>query len=365
MNALITTVGASLNRSKNLTSEQLAGYLLNLSNPNKTKDFGAEICSIASIINRPLIFEREYLYLLASDTENGRRIGEALRIFFEKSPELSFKTVVLKIVTDLDDARPKEFQNKGLRNVVKEIAEIYKHHIDHLAINATGGFKAQIALAQAFGMAVKVPVYYKFETFDGVIEIPPMPISLDVELWLENKGLLDTLEMNSVINERDLEVEYDYRVNFSALPPEIKLLIDREQDSVGYMLSLSPMGEVFVQACRLSLDKMDVDVSLKESTVAPDRKLKKSSKEAHSNKQISDNQSFVNKLLAIPFVEEVGVRGSSQLFERNEFVCKQFGEIIKARYSTRGGTLYMEIRTTARNPYELEKAVEEIQRQLI
>ena len=44
MNALITTVGASLNRLKNLTSEQLAVYLLNLSDQIKNRDFDAEIC---------------------------------------------------------------------------------------------------------------------------------------------------------------------------------------------------------------------------------------------------------------------------------------------------------------------------------
>ena len=364
MNSLITTVGASLRRFQNLNEQQLTDHLLSLSDPINNRDFGAEISSVASMVSRSKISQRDFLYLLASDTPDGERIGRALKGFFENSKDLYFRDVSLKIIPYLDDTKPKEFQSKGLRNVVKEIAGIYKRHMDHLAINATGGYKAQIALAQAFGMAVKVPVYYRFETFDGVIEIPPMPIALDVELWLQHKGLLDTLEINELINEKELEREYDYRINFSSLPPEIKMLIDREQDSTGYMIALSPLGEVFVQACRLNLNKMDVDVSLRNSMISPDRKLKKSSREAHSNKQITDHQSFIDRLLGVTFIEEVSVRGSSQLFDRNEFICKQFGEIIKARYSTRGGTLYMDIKTTARNPYELEKAVEEIQKRL-
>ena len=348
-----------------MSSSEIAGHLLHLSDPVGNRDFGAEINSLASILSQSVLSSRDYLYFLTSDTEEGKRIGTALKLFFERSEHMRFREVFVTSITDLDDSRPEDFQNKGLRNLVKIIAEIYKHHMDNLLINATGGYKAQIALSLAFGMGVKIPVYYRFETFNGVIKLPPMPLSLDVELWLENKGLLDTLEMNPVINEKDLEKEYDYRINFSSLPAEIKLLIDREQDSVGHMLSLSPMGEVFVQACRLSLGKLDVEASLKESTVPIENRLKKSSKEAHSNKMISDNQSFIDKLLSIPFIEEVWVRGSSHRFDRNEFVCKQFGEIIKARYSTRGGTLYMEIRTTARNPYELEKAVEVINRCLL
>ena len=348
-----------------MTSSGITDRLLNLNDPIGNRDFGAEINSLASILSQSVLSSRDYLYFLTSDTEEGKKIGDALKLFFDHSKDMSFENVSVNPISDLDDSRPDDFQNKGLRNLVKKIAEIYKHHIGNLLINATGGYKAQIALSLAFGMGVKIPVYYRFETFDGVIKLPPMPLSLDVELWLENKGLLDTLEMNSVINEKDLEREYDYRINFSSLPAEIKLLIDREQDSVGHMLSLSPMGEVFVQACRLSLGKLDVEASLKDSSVPIENRLKKSSKEAHSNKMISDNQSFIDKLLSIPFIEEVLVRGSSQKFDRNEFVCKQFGEIIKARYSTRGGTLYMEIRTTARNPYELEKAVEVINRYLL
>lgn len=343
-----------------MASSEIADRLLHLKDPIGNRDFGAEINSLASILSQSVLSSRDNLYFLTSDTEEGKKIGDALKLFFDHSKDMSFTNVYVNPISDLDDSRPDDFQNKGLRNLVKKIAEIYKHHMGNLLINATGGYKAQIALSLAFGMGVKIPVYYRFETFDGVIKLPPMPLSLDVELWLENKGLLDTLEMNSVINEKDLEREYDYGINFSTLPAEIKLLIDREQDSVGHMLSLSPMGEVFVQACRLSLGKLDVEASLKDSTVPIENRLKKSSKEAHSNKMISDNQSFIDKLLSIPFIEEVSVRGSSQRFDRNEFVCKQFGEIIKARYSTRGGTLYMEIRTTARNPYELEKAVEEV-----
>lgn len=46
-------------------------------------------------------------------------------------------------------------------------------------IDATGGYKAQIAIAVMFGQALGVDVIYKHESFGNIIDFPPMPVSLD------------------------------------------------------------------------------------------------------------------------------------------------------------------------------------------
>ena len=55
-----------------------------------------------------------------------------------------------------------------------------------IAINATGGYKAQISFAGMIGQALGIPVYYLFEKFSKVIKLPPQPVALDLSLWLEN-----------------------------------------------------------------------------------------------------------------------------------------------------------------------------------
>ena len=65
------------------------------------------------------------------------------------------------------------------------------------AINATGGYKAQIAIAVLLGQALGVPVYYKHELFSEIIAFPPMPIALDFEVWMRASGMLYDLERNS------------------------------------------------------------------------------------------------------------------------------------------------------------------------
>ena len=65
------------------------------------------------------------------------------------------------------------------------------------AINATGGYKAPIAVAVLLGQALGVPVYYKHELFSEIIAFPPLPVALDFEVWMRVSGTLFELERSS------------------------------------------------------------------------------------------------------------------------------------------------------------------------
>src|SRR5438093_1489422 len=82
-----------------------------------------------------------------------------------------------------------------VRNLAKAVCQIIRDHgASSCAINATGGYKAQIAIAVLMGQALGVPVYYKHERFDEIIAFPPMPVALDFEVWMRLSGLLFALE---------------------------------------------------------------------------------------------------------------------------------------------------------------------------
>ena len=77
-------------------------------------------------------------------------------------------------IDDLQDADPKRFRTKGLRNLAKVVCGVIRDYgAANCAINATGGYKAQIAIAVLMGQALGVPVYYKHERFDEIIAFPP------------------------------------------------------------------------------------------------------------------------------------------------------------------------------------------------
>jgi CRISPR-associated protein (Cas_APE2256) len=152
--------------------------------------------------------------------------------------------VEVKEIEDLQDSDPKRFRTKGLRNLAKVVCKIIRDHgSDSCAINATGGYKAQIAIAVLMGQAIGVPVYYKHERFDEIIAFPPMPVALNFEVWLRISGLLFTLESDGQAPSSLLsDLSQDMEV--------VESLIERtEVDGTEY-LDLSPTGQIFHETFR-------------------------------------------------------------------------------------------------------------------
>lgn len=195
---------------------------------------GAEINSITDLIGRGYCQERSTLFFCHSDTAEGRQVAEILRHYYE----LQDYPVVLHGIPDLQDADPKRFRTKGLRNLAKTVCRIIRERgAPYCAINATGGYKAQIAIGVLMGQALGVPVYYKHELFSEIIAFPPMPISLDHALWMRHSGLLAALDRHELLREMDLDLEdWDER---------LETLVEREPDGDTYLLAISPTGQIF------------------------------------------------------------------------------------------------------------------------
>jgi putative CRISPR-associated protein (TIGR02619 family) len=144
---------------------------------------GAEINSTEGIIRKGFLDHNRYrIVLLVSETQEGKEIGEILQAYFShKNCSIAFENCEYKEVEGIQDANPLEFQKKGLASLVKILGEhLRKWGSESLAINATGGYKAQIALAVAFGQATHCPVFYKHERFDQIIRFPQIPFTLDL-----------------------------------------------------------------------------------------------------------------------------------------------------------------------------------------
>jgi putative CRISPR-associated protein (TIGR02619 family) len=153
---------------------------------------GAEINSIDSMVERGYVAHDCGLFFLHSDTDDGRSIATILKAYFEKRGHVPVETVE---VPDLQDKDPRRFRTKGLRNLARNICHVIRERsTSACAINATGGYKAQIAIGVLLGQAIGVPVYYKHELFSEIIAFPPMPVALDFEVWMRASGMLYGLE---------------------------------------------------------------------------------------------------------------------------------------------------------------------------
>jgi len=352
---MLCTVGISMKYEKfGHSIDEIVTNMLKY-DPTNTRDLGAEINSIASILEREALDARKRLIFLVSDTDTARIIGEILEKYFKRHPELSFSNVQKDVIESLNDENPNEFKQRGLRNLVREIGKYIKEYQHELIINATGGYKAQIAFALALGQAVGVPVYYRFERFEHVIELPPLPLSLDVSFWLEYNNAFEELKINPIIEEKEFEKLVG--VPYAQLDQKLKMLIDREKINGKNYISLNPMGMVFVQA----VDIKAYTYELPQSDVPPEKRLQYSAKESNSIKFLEKHKANIMKIITADFVTRVIISGYSSKYDKPGVRVKQAGDIIKVDYSAKGGTLHMKVQTTARNNDELGIAVKKLQ----
>ena len=195
---------------------------------------GAEINSIASMGKKGYIEEKCNLYFLHSDTPDGYRVANILHDFY-----MTRDYTVIKVpIPDLQDTDPKRFRTKGLRNLAKEMCQIIsERNPAACAINATGGYKAQIAIAVLIGQALEVPVYYKHERFPEIITFPPMPTALDFELWMKNSGIFYEIDQCKEPLRSDLFTE--------EWNEKLESLVDHVTINGVDFIDLSPIGQIF------------------------------------------------------------------------------------------------------------------------
>lgn len=303
-NTLICTVGTSLlgnlrrNQEEALAKknwQQLVFWLLDL--PNTARECGAEINSIASICNQKFLTNTFRLILLISETEDGKVIGEILRRYYENSKNpIRFECIEVRTIAGLRDDSISAFKQQGLKNLVREISEeAKKYSPETLAINATGGYKAQISFAGTIGQALGIPVYYLFEKFSETIELPPQPVSLDLAFWLENYTIFE--EIN---NENTIEKT---RLGDSIADEAWRSLLDEESfDDVCYV-SLSVVGVLFHERARLQFAKQETKSLnlIPKVETEPDKKTI-CLRDDHGNDTLRE---FSQKIRRSPYVVEI------------------------------------------------------------
>jgi putative CRISPR-associated protein (TIGR02619 family) len=241
---------------------QLAKQLVML--PPDIRLCGAEINSVEAMIRKKFLgAERNRLILLVSDTDDGNAIGSILKAYFEdgKCP-IQFKSCEYEVVAGLQDKKPLAFRTEGLINLVRILGkELKKWGRDCLGINATGGYKAQIALAVAFGQATHCPVFYKHERFDQIIRFSQVPFTLDLSMIENNLKLWADLVESSSMLERD-EIDARLTGNNEMKEAIYPLLDDVEIDGKIYF-ELSALGMVYWEAFLIN----NPDVTIKPTDV--------------------------------------------------------------------------------------------------
>jgi putative CRISPR-associated protein (TIGR02619 family) len=187
---ILTTVGTSLlgNAGRalgasELSESDLANYL--------TREDPVRASAETNSLSR-LLQDGDRVALLHSHTNEGQRSAEALRRHYGKQ---GYPAELLE-VSDLSYAESR-FKLRGLRALVAVLAqriERERRQGREVLINATGGFKAEIAYATLVGLLFDVPVYYIHEQFNELIEMPAVPIGWDYSVLAAWEEFFDWID---------------------------------------------------------------------------------------------------------------------------------------------------------------------------
>ncbi|PHJ36970.1 hypothetical protein P378_19160 [Desulforamulus profundi] len=244
---------------------------------------GAEINSIGCLLKRKDVDLRRLIFLV-SDTLSGLRMGEILKAYYmARQKELGLKFVDYQTVKGMQDEHPGSFRAQGLRNLVREIGKIIYESggAEKMAINATGGYKAQIAVAVLIGQALDMPVYYKHERFNDIISFPPMPVSLDYSLVGRYGDLLSAFERGCVLSSDEIGQDIE----------KIRPLLEEVEIDGQLYWELGAIGQIYLTGYRLRNPKPPY---LKELT-DESRKLPTLSNHGYGGKR-DDFKDFVNRV---------------------------------------------------------------------
>jgi len=220
-------------------SSILAARLAKL--PADAKICGAEINSIEDAIKRGRVEPRQLVFMV-SDTADGEFVGKILESYYVERGIQGLQSADSAKIDDLQDEKPNRFRVYGLRNLVRKLGKLVSRYTSEaVVIDATGGYKAQIAIAVVFGQVLQIPVLYRHERFSEIIDFPPLPVAFDYSLLGENAALLAAFEAGEALTSEEM----------GALDEKIRVLLEEIEVDGTSMYELGAIGQIYLTGFRL------------------------------------------------------------------------------------------------------------------
>jgi len=319
--------------------------------PPEDHTCGAEINSITSMLQRGKLDQRQRLIFLISDTKDGRHTGQVLKHYYSHSKNpYRFDQVNMTVVEGLRDDDVNAFKNQGLRNLVKEISKLVQQYSSaSIAINATGGYKAQISFAGLIGQTLEIPVYYLFERFAEVIELPPQPVALDLGFWLEHYEVLQRLDTDTIARDE---------LGPNIADPRFQPLIDEVKINGQTYVALSATGQLFHEGFRYRFTQQKTRLLPPDVGIVPTEKvIKYEDKNAEKHPGLA---TYLKRILEAPYVKRIYTHYyNPDLPLKNYFRRSASGEVsqIEGGYSENKATTKFDVITTVQTVEEQQAVV--------
>ena len=251
--AILVTVGTSLlstylgksgikqESAENVTENDIHEYII------KNIDKLPSLCAETNSLNRKGLEESDILYFLCGDNPQSILCGNILTDLYKQSHHCR----MIRIQGLRPDARA--FQESGMKNLIEKIVEIIEDHGGNAVMHATGGFKAQIAVATMMGILFKCKVYYLYEDFNELVSLPEVPLDFDFQAIVAHKDSFFTL--------LDGRRYWDMDEIYSRLPDNIRLCFYK--DDIQKKYHLTPLGRSIFSSFQRYLGKKSQNVPVK------------------------------------------------------------------------------------------------------
>jgi putative CRISPR-associated protein (TIGR02619 family) len=125
----------------------------------------------------------EEIVLLYTTTIEGERCAKEIQRYLQSQNWSQVRLRQLPL-----EKNEVQFERHGLRGLVNILIEEItqgQQEGKEVLINATGGFKAEIAYTTMVGMIFQVPVKYIYQDFANPITFPALPVTWNIDLLLE------------------------------------------------------------------------------------------------------------------------------------------------------------------------------------
>jgi putative CRISPR-associated protein (TIGR02619 family) len=254
MRTILTTVGISLlqnakrhhdlSRDESPSKQQLANYLRH----GEAEEVSAE----TNALHRIGLQSNDRVVFLHSETQKSRKCAGFLSRHYTDAVD----SVSARGVPDLS-YEEKKFKDRGLRSLVDTLTKLIREAERggrEALINATGGFKAEIAYATLVGLLFDVPVYYIHERFGDIVEMPVLPIEWNYSLLHDHHDFFEW-----VFLENPPADEVNRRLKGRS--DKLRSLLAEENGNV----YLSPAGEAVYEAYLDEVEESPTDEVLLSS----------------------------------------------------------------------------------------------------
>ena len=294
MRTILTTTGTSLltnaarelkKRPNQVSDQELTQYF---------KQFGASEASAETNSLLKIVTPEDEVVLLYTTTPEGDRCAKQVQKYLNNEGWKNLRLRQLPL-----EQNEAQFERHGLRELVDilidEINQAQRQQKE-VIINATGGFKAEIAYTTMVGMIFQIPVKYIYQGFQQPITFPALPVTWNIDLLLAYEDFftwLDECQKEEAVENRLQAIPERNQLQAFLLPP----------DAEGYVF-LSPAGEILWKRLKQQQDLADFVDDPPISTVPISQKISSSLREKKHH-PIQGTLELAEKLAELDYVEEI------------------------------------------------------------